>query len=96
MAPKRKPKISDITGLIGDFHAPHVGTLAMYSYARPAYKFWQGAFVALRNAGVSEKKALEWLQSKSPRYMLDNVDEQIQELGRKLTEEYIRANGRKS
>ncbi len=93
---KRTPKISDITGMIGDFHAPAIGTLAMYSFARPSCNFWQGAFTALRNAGVSEKKALDWLQSKNPRWMLDSDSEEIEKLGRTLTEAYIRKNGAKS
>lgn len=82
----------DITGEVCGFHPPS-GTVPMYSFDRPAYNFWQGAFCALIEFGMSEKQAFDWLQSKSPRWMLDNHADEVQALGHDMVAAYIAKNG---
>ena len=53
----------------------------MFSFERPAHLFWQGAFTALIKSGMSEASAFAWLQSKSPRWLLDSTSDQVEQLG---------------
>jgi hypothetical protein len=45
--------------------------IRMYSYERPANMIWNAIMNGMRQGGMTEKQAFEWLQSKSPRWMLD-------------------------
>lgn len=81
----------DITDEIGPLDGD--AEVPMYSFNRAAYNFWQGAFEALISAGVAENEALEWLQSKHSRWLMDGSDDTVQELGRALTAKYIKRNG---
>lgn len=78
-------KHRDITGDIGPLFGVVSGDtpkIPMYSYERPAYILWQGVFNGLREAGYSEKQAIDWLQSKSPRWALDcELGEKLREIG---------------
>lgn len=56
--------------------------IPMYSYERPAYIIWQGVYDGLRYKGLSHAKAVEWLQSKAPRWALDgSLGDAIRQLG---------------
>ena len=76
----------DITGEIGP-----IGTQwreparPMYSYDRPAYTFWNGVVKGLmRKRKLTVEQALEILQSKLVRWMLDGHEGEIEALGEKL------------
>jgi len=74
----------DLTSKIAD--------LGMYSYARPAYTFWNGFANALLSAGYEESAVLEVLRSKFARWELDKDDSLIEKLGCKMGAEFIRTN----
>lgn len=42
-----------------------------YSYDRPAYIFWNAFVNGLIASGLTEAEAIEWVQSKKARWMLD-------------------------
>lgn len=62
----------DITADIGPLYRDGWDPkIPMYSYERPAYIFWQAVFEGLVEAGKTEEQAIDWLQSKNPRWVLD-------------------------
>ena len=76
-------RLQDITAAIGPLYPNAETTIPMYSFDRPATILWQGVYDAMRADGCTHEQAVEWLQSKGPRRMLDgNLGEQLQELGR--------------
>jgi hypothetical protein len=89
-----KKQIHDITGSIGPFSPNRkywdikTDTLVteppypMYSYERPAYILWQAIYEGIRERGFTHKQAIEWLQSKGPRWALDGeLGDKLRELG---------------
>ena len=77
-------EVSDISADIGPMahHASIPTTIPMYAYARPASILWQAVFEGMIESGKTEKQAIEWLQSKGPRYCLDGtIGDQLRELG---------------
>lgn len=72
----------DITGDIGNLYEPNPATIPMYSYSTPAYYLWQAVYDGLREAGISDAKAIEWLQSKHARWAMDgSLGDAIRKLG---------------
>lgn len=74
----------DISGRIGPLYGIVVpdAEVKMYSYERPAWQLWNAIYNGLRLQGWSDKDAVEWLQSKSPRWALDNeLGDAIEKLG---------------
>jgi len=68
------PKEIDITGRIGPLFFTDVNVPAecpMYSYERPAYMLWNAVAQGMVNSGMTEAKAIKWLQSKDARHALD-------------------------
>lgn len=62
----------DITADIGPMYRDGwKPKIPMYSYERPAYIFWQAVFEGLQEGGMTETQAIDWLQSKNPRWALD-------------------------
>lgn len=61
----------DITGKICDLH-PQSGEWPMYSYSRPSYILWDAAANYLWRNGWTEEDIKTLLQSKHPRWSLDN------------------------
>jgi hypothetical protein len=74
----------DITGEIFDLCPAYTGSCPMYSFSRPAYVFWQGFYEGMIGSGISHEKAMEVLQSKGVRHMLDDKEEEIREMGEKM------------
>lgn len=64
-------RLRDITADIGPLYQSGAPTIPMYSFDRPSTILWQAVYDAMREAGCSDKKATEWLQSKAPRWLLD-------------------------
>ena len=64
-------RLRDITGDIGQAYNIGPPTIPMYSFDRPATILWQAVYDAMREAGRTDAQATEWLQSKSPRWLLD-------------------------
>ena len=80
----KRSDVRDITAEIGPMfnELQKAPALPMYSYERPAYQLWQAVFEGLRVGGMSEEQAIEWLQSKNPRWALDGpLGTQIIDLG---------------
>ena len=69
----KRSDVRDITAEIGPMfnELQKAPALPMYSYERPAYQLWQAVFEGLRVGGMSEEQAIDWLQSKNPRWVLD-------------------------
>ena len=62
----------DITADIGPLYRDGWDPkIPMYSYERPAYILWQAVFEGLQEGGMTEEQAIDWLQSKNPRRVLD-------------------------
>ena len=61
----------------------------MYSYSRPAYLFWQGVYDYLISQGLTHEKAIDVLQHKDTRWMLDHHGDEVKELGRKMAKKYF-------
>ena len=66
----------DITAKIGCLFPIHTELKPpewpMYSFSRPATMLWDTIYNRLRERGMTEQEAKEWLQSKSPRWALDD------------------------
>lgn len=78
----------DISGKIGDLH--HLKPeWPMYSFHRPAHSFWNGLAGALHDKGWSDDEIRVWLQSKYPRHLLDERDDELAALGAKMAEQII-------
>ena len=58
----------------------------MYSYDRPTDYFWTGACEKLREEGWSNKEIVDWLQSKSTRWLLDGRGDELVALGKVMAE----------
>lgn len=85
---KTRYEQTDITSDIGPLYPSSDSPKnPMYSYSRPAYTFWQGFYDGLRKKGMTHEKAMEVLQSKAARHMLDGHDDEIKTLGEKLATE---------
>ena len=88
--------MQDITGRLCELHSTDQmkheiygdKVILMYSYSRPSSIFWNAIYNALINQGWSEEKAIEWLRSKDPRWMLDNHETEIQNLAEKMIAAY--------
>ena len=80
----------DITADIGPLYRDGWDPkIPMYSYERPAYIFWQAVFEGLVEAGKTEEQAIDWLQSKGPRHMLDGpIGEVLRDIGRRVGKEF--------
>lgn len=65
----------------------------MYSYERPASLFWQGVYDGLIARSMTHDQAMEWLQSKHARWILNSCGEELTELGRSTTNRYTAKNG---
>jgi hypothetical protein len=77
MATKKPYEQNDISADLGNIDTGK--PVEMYSYERPANILWQGVYDGLRSRGMSHRKAVEWLQSRETRWLLDG------ELGATLT-----------
>ena len=79
----------DYTGRLCDrFPNAHDGNeWPMYSFDRPAFMFWNGFANGLKRLGLTDEQIKDELQSKGPRWMLDNCDE-IEKLGLKMAAKY--------
>lgn len=67
-----KTKCIDITGNIGPlWQNPSPPKWPMYSYEGPAYLLWNAIANGLNERGWTEKEIKTWLQSKEPRWALD-------------------------
>jgi len=71
----------DITGDIGSLHSDAKCT--MYSFERPAYNFWNGIAEGMIANGATYEEVYWWLSSKNARWLLDNMDQEIQKMGKK-------------
>jgi hypothetical protein len=82
----------DITADIGPLYVrSEPAKIPMFSYERPAYLLWQAVFEGLQEGGWSEQQAIEWLQSKAPRFELDGaLGDDLQQLGRKVAVQMTR------
>ncbi len=71
----------DYNSLIGPLNSDTAWP--MYSFERPAYAFWNGLATALHQRGWSDEEIREWLQSKEPRYLLNEgtVPEALEAMG---------------
>lgn len=79
----------DISDGIGPLFPTTDVKAPMYSYNGPAYTFWNGAAQALVEHGLSEKQAIEWLQSKNARWLMDAYAQEIEALGKTLVQKYL-------
>jgi hypothetical protein len=79
----------DITADVCDPFDKPKGEIPMFSFERPAYLFWQGAYDVLTDElGKTHEQAVEWLKSKHPRWMLDNKGDACKRLGATLVRMY--------
>lgn len=63
----------DITGTIGPlFLTDEPPQWPMYSFNRPSHMLWNIIYNKLRERGWTEEEAKQWLQSKGPRWALDD------------------------
>jgi hypothetical protein len=62
--------VYDCTGHIGQLFKSDCDW-PMYSFDRPAYIFWNAFAKTFHDAGWSDDKIRDWLQSKEPRWLLD-------------------------
>jgi len=60
----------------------------MYSFAEPAYRFWNGVAAELHKAGWAEGEIKGYLQSKAPRWLLDH-DRRIDDLAATIGKELV-------
>ena len=76
---KTRDITADMCGLAGDRAIP------MYSHERPSNLLWQAVYEGLVQSGMSHKQAVDWLQSKSPRWALDgDLGDKIEALGKEF------------
>lgn len=61
----------DITGDIGPAFEMKC-TVPMFSYSRPSAMLWQAIYEEFIRRGATHKEVIEWLQSKAPRWALDD------------------------
>jgi hypothetical protein len=64
-------------------------SIPLYSYERPSELFWTGVHQQLMKMGLTYDQAVEMLQNKSMRYMLDNFGDELETLGAKMVEKYF-------
>lgn len=77
--------LRDITADLGDLFPPGPVTIPMYSYARPAWILWQAVYDGMRDAGMTDEQAIDWLKSKNPRYLLDGtLGDELREIGYRI------------
>jgi hypothetical protein len=82
-------KFQDISGDIGDRVYNSDCSNPMYSFSRPAYILWQGFYDGLRQRGLSHEQAMDEMQSKGTRWMLDGeASKKIERLGQKMAANY--------
>ena len=75
-------QLRDITADIGPLYNIGPPTIPMYSFDLPATILWQATYDAMREAGRTDAQAVEWLQSKAPRWLLDGEHgEKLRALG---------------
>lgn len=63
----------DITGDLGPLYQANGGAapaIPMYSFNSPACILWQAVYSGLRSRNWTHEQAVDWLQSKNPRYAL--------------------------
>lgn len=83
------PNVRDITGDIGPLYQyPEKPKYRMNSFNRAAYIFWQGFYNGLRKKGLTHQQAIDEMQSKGTRWMLDAKDDQVQALGEQMAADY--------
>lgn len=81
------PKHADYTKEIQD--------LGMYSYENPAWVFWNAAMNSLiKTHGLTKEQALEWLDSKHARWMLDQLEQAIENTAEAMVTTYVQSNKR--
>lgn len=82
----------DLSGHVGPMW-PEISADAqwpMYSFDRPATILWNAIGARLNEAGWSDARIKDWLQSKSTRWALDgSLGDAIADLGRKYAEDMI-------
>lgn len=79
----------DITCDIGPiFPSSEKPAQPMYSYDRPAYNFWQGFAEGLAKRGLTEEQIFNEMRSKGTRWMLDEHDNKLKSLGRRMAKDY--------
>jgi hypothetical protein len=82
----------DISGKIYDLYpnafkdAPYL----MYSFSKPSQRFWQGAYNYCIEQGCTHEEAMDVLQSKHPRWMFDNDDGRVDQLGHEMFKAHFR------
>ena len=75
-------RLRDISAEIGPLYTSSPPTIPMYSFSRPAAILWQAVYDGMRDAGCTDKQATAWLQSKNPRWQLDNdLGDKLEALG---------------
>ena len=80
----------DITGKIGPLY-PQKGQdieWPMYSFDRAAYLFWNGFAKGLAERGLSQNQIKNELQSKGVRWLMDQQEGRLEELGRLMAKDY--------
>lgn len=85
----------DITGDIGNLYANSSPSVPMYSFSRPAYLFWQGVYAQMIDKGYTHDAAIEFLQSKNARWMLDGFGQELITLGSKMFNKYMYPRNKK-
>lgn len=79
---KRNFDPDDLLAKIGPLQPKHVNAdWTMYSFNTPSNLFWLGMIRGLAKQGWSEIEIQLWLQSKSARWLLDGMGQDIVELG---------------
>ena len=61
----------------------------MYSFDRPASLFWFGVAKTLAESGCGYDQIQEFLRSKNARWMLDQFEEELENLGKELAKKYL-------
>jgi hypothetical protein len=72
MSANKQTEQLDISGKIGQLGEKEC-EWPMFSYDRPSYVLWGAVANALHDRGWSETEIKDWLQSKEPRFALDNA-----------------------
>lgn len=86
---KTKTQPRDITSAIGPcFGITESAEITMYSYARPAYNFWQGFYEGLIERGLTHEEAAGELSSKGTRWLMDHHEDELQALGKAMAKTY--------
>ena len=76
-------------------YTKEIQDLGMYSYERPAWVFWNAVMNSLiKNQGLTKEQALEWLDSKHARWMLDQLEEVIENTAQAMVTTYVQTNKR--